>query len=38
VRVVFRVEALSGEADPEKKSLQLCKRSNQSTPGKHIPP
>jgi site-specific DNA recombinase len=31
VRVVFRVEALSGEADLEKKSLQLCKRSNYSS-------
>ena len=30
VRVVFRVEALSGEADLEKKSLQLCKRSSTS--------
>jgi site-specific DNA recombinase len=28
VQVVFRVDAFSGEADPEKKSLQLCKRSN----------
>ena len=27
VQVVFRVDALSGEVDPEKKSLQLCKRS-----------
>ena len=27
VQVVFRVDAFSGEADPEKKSLQLCKRS-----------
>src|SRR5213592_3399956 len=27
VQVVFRVDALSGEADPGKKSLQLCKRS-----------
>src|SRR5712691_3066018 len=26
--VVLRVDALSGEADPGKKSLQLCKRSN----------
>jgi site-specific DNA recombinase len=31
VRVVFRVEALSGEADLEKKSLQLCKRSSNAT-------
>jgi site-specific DNA recombinase len=28
VQVVFRVDALSGEADPEKKSWQLCKRSH----------
>src|SRR5262249_44479462 len=28
VQVVFRVDAFAGEADPEKKSLQLCKRSN----------
>jgi site-specific DNA recombinase len=28
VQVVFRVDALAGEGDPEKKSLQLCKRSN----------
>ena len=27
VQVVFRVDVLSGEADPGKKSLQLCKRS-----------
>jgi site-specific DNA recombinase len=27
VQVVFRVDAFAGEADPEKKSLQLCKRS-----------
>jgi site-specific DNA recombinase len=32
VRVVFRVEALSGEAALEKKSLQLCKRSSQPCP------
>jgi site-specific DNA recombinase len=30
VQVVFRVDALAGEADPGKKSLQLCKRSSQS--------
>jgi hypothetical protein len=28
VRVVFRVDAFAGEATPEKKSLQLCKRSS----------
>jgi site-specific DNA recombinase len=31
VRVVFRVDAFAGEADPEKKSLQLCKGSNDPT-------
>jgi site-specific DNA recombinase len=31
VQVVFRVDALAGEVDPEKKSLQLCKRSNYSS-------
>jgi site-specific DNA recombinase len=31
VQVVFRVDAFAGEADPEKKSLQLCKGS------KHTP-
>jgi site-specific DNA recombinase len=29
VRLVFRVDAFAGEAELEKKSLQLCKRSNQ---------
>ena len=28
VQVVFRVDAFAGEADPGKKSLQLCKRSS----------
>src|SRR5499426_447832 len=28
VQVVFRVDAFAGEADPEKKSLQLCKGSS----------
>jgi site-specific DNA recombinase len=32
VQIVFRVDAFTGEADPEKKSLQLCKRSTQSRP------
>jgi site-specific DNA recombinase len=31
VQVVFRVDAFAGEADPEKKSLQLCKGSNYPT-------
>ena len=29
VQVVFRVDAFAGEADPEKKSLQLCKECKQ---------
>src|SRR5262249_33700243 len=33
VHVVFRVDALPGEADPEKKSLQLCRGSNHPTLG-----
>jgi site-specific DNA recombinase len=37
VQVVFRVDALSGDVDPEKKSLQLCKGSTQPSAGKHIP-
>ena len=28
VQIVFRVDAFAGETDPEKKSLQLCKRSS----------
>src|SRR5262249_780341 len=31
VQVVFRVDAFAGEADPEKKSLQLCKGSTDPT-------
>jgi site-specific DNA recombinase len=31
VNVVFRVDSYPGEADPEKKSLQLCKECNQPT-------
>jgi site-specific DNA recombinase len=37
VQVVFRVDAFSGETDPEKKSLQLCKGSNQPTVGEYRP-
>ena len=37
IQVVFRVDAFTGEADPEKKSLQLCKRSNLSTAREHLP-
>jgi hypothetical protein len=33
VQVVFRVGAFAGEADPEKKSLQLCKGSEHRTLG-----
>jgi site-specific DNA recombinase len=33
VQVVFRVDAFAGEADPEKKSLQLCKGSTCCTYG-----
>jgi hypothetical protein len=29
-QVVFRGDAFAGEADPEKKSLQLCKRNRES--------
>jgi site-specific DNA recombinase len=38
VQVVFRVDAFTGEADPEKKSLQLCKRSSEPPVSQHIPP
>jgi len=34
VQVVFRVDAFAGEADSEKKSLQLCKRSSNATLGR----
>jgi site-specific DNA recombinase len=34
VQVVFRVDALSGEVDPEKKSLQLCRGSNNAALGR----
>jgi site-specific DNA recombinase len=33
VQVVFRVDAFAGEADPEKKSLQLCKGSKLARAG-----
>ena len=32
IHVVFRVDGFAGEADPEKKSLQLCKRSSFAAP------
>ena len=34
VQVVFRVDAFAGEADPEKKSLQLCKGSTAAALGR----
>ena len=37
IPVVFRVDGFAGEADPEKKSLQLCKRSTQPPVGKYRP-
>jgi hypothetical protein len=36
-QVVCRIDAFLGAGDPEKKSLQLCKRSKQSRAGKHLP-
>jgi site-specific DNA recombinase len=35
VQVVFRVDAFAGESDPEKKSLQLCKRSTLTRDQQH---
>jgi site-specific DNA recombinase len=37
VQVVFRVDAFAGEADPEKKSLQLCKRSSVTSTRQCVP-
>src|SRR5207245_3451081 len=37
VNIVFRVDPYSGDPDPEKKSWQLCRGSDFSTPGKHRP-
>jgi len=36
VQVVFRVDAFAGEADLEKKSLQLCKGSSEPLVSQHI--
>ena len=38
VQVVFRVEPRPGDPSPEKKSLQDCRGSTQSTPRQHLPP
>ena len=35
--IVFRVDPYAGDADPEKKSLQLCRGSDQPPAGQHIP-
>ncbi len=37
VNVVFRLDPYPGDADPEKKSLQLCRGSSEPPPGQHIP-
>jgi len=37
VNIVFRVDPYAGESDPEKKSLQLCRGSEFSHIGKHLP-
>ena len=36
VNIVFRVDPYSSDADPEKKSLQLCRGSGEPPPGQHI--
>ena len=38
VNIVFRVDPYAGDPDPEKKSLQLCRRSHFPTTSKHSPP
>jgi len=38
VNIVFRIDPYSGDADPEKKSLQLCRGSGEPLAGQHIPP
>jgi site-specific DNA recombinase len=38
VNIVFRVDPYAGEADPEKKSVQLCRGSSASAAGQHRPP
>jgi site-specific DNA recombinase len=37
VNVVFRIDPYPSDNDPEKKSLQLCRGSDPSAPGKHLP-
>ena len=37
VNIVFRIDPHPEESDPEKKSLQLCRGSDKSTPGKPLP-
>jgi site-specific DNA recombinase len=37
VNIVFRIDPYPGDADPEKKSLQLCRGSGQSAPGEPLP-
>jgi len=38
VNIVFRVDPYSSDADPEKKSLQLCRGSGEPPVSQHIPP
>src|SRR2546428_38171 len=37
-KIVFRVDPYSSDADPEKKSLQLCRGSGEPPVSQHIPP
>jgi site-specific DNA recombinase len=37
VNIVFRIDPYPGDADPEKKSLQLCRGSGKPAPGKPLP-
>jgi site-specific DNA recombinase len=36
VNIVFRIDPYAGDPDPEKKSLQLCRRSNQPVAGEPL--
>jgi site-specific DNA recombinase len=36
VNIVFRIDPYTGESDPEKKSLQLCRRSVKSITGQYL--
>jgi site-specific DNA recombinase len=38
VNIVFRIDPYTGESDPEKKSLQLCRGSGEPLAGQYIPP